>query len=112
QVKMKAMLHHHVIKNVINKLEGQSYEGIVIDQFCLPKVYKNYLASENESLHPKTYFITKAEQHSVAVATASVIARSSFLKDMDKLYSTRGYTLLKGDMNKVNQIDNQIIKNK
>lgn len=112
QGKMKAMLHHHVINNVINKLEAQSYEGIVIDQFCLPKVYKNYLASENESLHPKTYFMTKAEHHSVAVATASVIARASFLKEMDKLSSTSGYTLLKGASNKVDQLASKIIKNK
>src|SRR5690625_5813232 len=77
QGKMKAMLHHHVINNVINKLEAQSYEGIVIDQFCLPKVYKNYLASENESIHPKTYFINKKEHNSVVVYNDSVISLSS-----------------------------------
>src|SRR5699024_149060 len=65
-----------------------------------------------ESLHPKTYFMTKAEHDSVAVATASVIARASFLKEMDKLSSTSGYALLKGDSNKVDQLASQFIKNK
>lgn len=110
QGKMKAMLHHHVINNVIQKTAPQSYEGIVIDQFCLPNVYKKYLASENEYVHPKTHFMTKAEHHSVAVATASVIARASFLKEMDTLSSSSGYTLLKGASNKVDHLIAKIIQ--
>ena len=112
QGKMKAMLHHHVINNVIEKTRGHDYEGIVIDQFCLPNVYKRYLASENESVHPKTHFMTKAEHHSVAVATASVIARASFLKEMDKLSLMSGYTLLKGASKKVDQLIAEVIQNK
>lgn len=109
QGKMKAMLHHHVIQNVIDKISPLKYEGIIIDQFCLPHVYKNYLASENESIHSKTHFLTKAEHHSVAVATASVIARARFLKEMDKLSHLSGYSLLKGASNKVDRLIAQII---
>lgn len=109
QGKMKAMLHHHVISNVIQKISEHDYDGIVIDQFCLPNVYKKYLASENETVHPKTYFLTKAESHSVAVATASVIARASFLKEMDKLSLMSEYRLLKGASKKVDQLIAEII---
>lgn len=112
QGKMKAMLHHHVINNVIEKTKGNGYEGIVIDQFCLPHVYKRYLASENESVHLKTHFMTKAEHHSIAVATASVIARASFLKEMDELSELSGYKLLKGASKKVDQLIAEIIRNK
>lgn len=112
QGKMKAMLHHHVINNVINKTNGHTFEGIVIDQFCLPQVYKKYLASESEFIHPQTYFMTKAEHHSVAVATASVIARASFLKEMDKLSTMSGFTLLKGASKKVDQLIAKVIQDK
>lgn len=112
QGKMKAMLHHHVIDNVIKKINPHNYEGIIIDQFCLPHVYKNYLASENKFVHSKTHFLTKAEHHSVAVATASVIARASFLKEMDKLSHLSGYSLLKGASNKVDRLIAQIMREK
>lgn len=110
QGKMKAMLHHHVINNVTQKVPYENYDGIIIDQFCLPNVYKRYLASENEYVHPKTHFMTKAETHSVAVATASVIARASFLKEMDNLSISSGYTLLKGASKKVDQLIAEIIR--
>src|SRR5699024_3693429 len=79
QGKIKAMLHHHVNDLLLKKIEGKSYEGIIIDQFCEPSLYERYIASENKKLAPKTYFITKAESHSIAVATSSIIARASFL---------------------------------
>lgn len=112
QGKMKAMLHHHVINNVTQKISNEDFAGIIIDQFCLPNVYKKYLASENEYIHPKTHFMTKAEHHSVAVAAASVIARASFLKEMDKLSHKSGYTLLKGASKKVDELIAEIIRDK
>src|SRR5690625_7671455 len=40
QGKMKAMLHHHAIDHVVNKIEDAPYQGTLIDQFCEPHVYK------------------------------------------------------------------------
>src|SRR5699024_727519 len=65
QGKTMTKLQHQEINNEIHKPKAHSYGGIVIDQSRLPIVYKNYLDSQNASLHPKTYFMTKAEHHSV-----------------------------------------------
>ncbi|HBT73737.1 MAG TPA: ribonuclease HIII, partial [Lysinibacillus sp.] len=47
------------------------------------------------------YFSTKAEQLHVAVATASILARAAFLKEMDRLSAIAGLTLMKGASSKV-----------
>lgn len=110
QGKMKAMLHHHAIKNVVDKITGEQYEGILIDQFCQPDVYQRYIKTENESLLHNTFFMTKAESYSIAVAAASVIARASFLKEMEKLSLTLGYNLLKGASQRVDKLIGKMIR--
>ncbi|MGM8366768.1 ribonuclease HIII [Virgibacillus sp. W0181] len=112
QGKMKAMMHHHAIQNLLKKIPCLPYSAIVIDQFCKPEIYKKYLASENKQVLPKTFYKTKAESFSTAVAAASVIARASFLKEMDKLSENLGYSLLKGASNKVDQLAANIMKTK
>src|SRR5690625_3021505 len=112
QGKMKAMLHHSTINQLIKKIDNAPYEGIVIDQFCQPSVYINYLKSEKKLLNDKTYFMTKAEHHSIAVAAGSVIARASFLQEMKRLSDDVGYDLLKGASAKVDQLIAHIIKAK
>lgn len=111
QGKIKAMLHHHAIHNVLKKIKDAPLEGILIDQFCQPSVYKKYIATENLSLHKKTYFMTKAESYSTAVAAASIIARSKFVKEMDALSEKMGITLPKGASKKVDETAAYLIKN-
>ncbi|WP_339177562.1 ribonuclease HIII [Oceanobacillus sp. FSL W7-1293] len=110
QGKMKAMLHHHAIDKLIEKLDGTNYDGIVIDQFCEPAVYKRYLNSEALKLHEKTTFITKAESHSINVAAASILARARFVTAMDKLSQEAGITLPKGASGKVDKAAANYIK--
>lgn len=110
QGKMKAMLHHHAIDKLIKKLDGTAYDGIVIDQFCEPAVYKRYLQSEALKLHEKTTFITKAESHSINVAAASILARARFVTAMDKLSQEAGITLPKGASGKVDKAAANYIK--
>lgn len=110
QGKMKAMLHHHVNDILLKKIENKSYQGIIIDQFCEPSLYKRYIASEKMSLAPKTFFMTKAETYSIAVATASVLARAKFLKALEMLSEQVGFQLLKGASNRVDQLIAQIMK--
>jgi len=50
QGKMKAMLHHNAIKNVVKKIENSPYDGILIDQFCNPPVYINLNLSDSKSI--------------------------------------------------------------
>lgn len=112
QGKMKTMLHHHAVTNVLSKIDPTTSEGILIDQFCEVPVYKRYIAAENERLPAKTYFMTKAENYSIAVAAASIIARTSFLKEMDQLSKKAGFTLPKGASGKVDEAAARIIKSK
>lgn len=110
QGKMKTMLHHHAYLKLYEKTKDIESKGSLIDQFCLPDVYKRHLASEGETIPNNTYFITKAESHSIAVATASIIARTSFLKEMDKLSKLTGFTLPKGASKKVDMAIASVIK--
>ncbi|HEX6594588.1 MAG TPA: ribonuclease HIII [Bacillota bacterium] len=110
QGKMKTLLHHYVNKNVLKKIGNQPYQGIVIDQFCQPNVFKRHLASEQETMLDNTYFITKAEQYSIAVAAASILARASFLEKMNELSLQIGIQLPKGASQKVDQTIATIMK--
>ncbi|SDQ44929.1 ribonuclease HIII [Virgibacillus salinus] len=112
QGKMKAMLHHHAINNLLNKIGTNSADGILIDQFCEPAVYKKHIATEQQKLADNTYFMTKAESYSIAVAAGSIIARTSFLSEMDKLSAKTGIALPKGASKKVDQTIASIIKSK
>lgn len=110
QGKMKAMLHHATINRLIEKIKPASYKGIIIDQFCQPSVYEKYLASEKLSIPAHTYFMTKAEHYSIAVAAGSVIARASFLQEMERLSEQIGHRLLKGASQQVDQLIASIIQ--
>ncbi|MRH42915.1 ribonuclease HIII [Aquibacillus halophilus] len=111
QGKMKTMLHHHAITKLLKKIEPNKPVGILIDQFSLPHSYKNHLKSEREVLQENVYFMTKAESHSIAVATGSIIARASFVKEMDKLSDLAGVTLPKGASQKVDKVAGGILRN-
>jgi ribonuclease HIII len=85
QGKIKAVLHNRALQNVKAKIEGAEIDGILVDQFCEPGVYFNYLTKEKNLLKEGIYFATKGESIHLAVAAASILARYSFLKEMDKL---------------------------
>lgn len=101
QGKMKAMMHNKALQNTLSKMAPEKPEFILIDQFAERGVYYNYLKNERELVQENVYFSTKAEQLHVAVATASILARAAFLKEMDRLSDITGLTLLKGASNKV-----------
>ncbi|MBS7426781.1 ribonuclease HIII [Virgibacillus pantothenticus] len=110
QGKMKTMLHHHAIQRLLKKVDQRFMDGIIIDQFCEPSVYKKHLASEKQTLTSSTFFITKAESYSTSVAAASILARTSFLKQMDQLSEQTGIILPKGASQKVDQTAATIMK--
>jgi ribonuclease HIII len=93
QGKIKAILHNRALQNVKAKIEGEKIDGILVDQFCEPGVYFNYLTKEKNLLKEGLYFATKGESIHLAVAAASILARYSFLKEMDKL-GARFHTVL------------------
>ncbi|WP_243572154.1 ribonuclease HIII [Bacillus stercoris] len=95
QGKMKALLHNQAITHLLRKMDGIKPEAILIDQFAEPGVYFNHLKGR-DIVKERTYFSTKAEGIHLAVAAASIIARYSFLMEMDKLSREAGMTLPKG----------------
>ncbi|WP_163539728.1 ribonuclease HIII [Gracilibacillus sp. YIM 98692] len=110
QGKMKAMLHHHAIHKLAKKLGEVKPKGILVDQFCQPSVYQKHIQSEGEGLPENTFFMTKAESYSTAVAAASIIARAKFVKEMDRLSKSVGVTIPKGASNKVDETAAYIIR--
>lgn len=112
QGKMKTMLHHHAINNLLKKIGDAPLDGILIDQFCQPAVYQRHLASEQQKLTANTYFMTKAESYSIAVAAGSIIARTSFVNEMDRLSKEAGILLPKGASRKVDQAIAKVMNEK
>ncbi|WP_416151446.1 ribonuclease HIII [Salipaludibacillus sp. HK11] len=100
QGQMKALLHHQAITNVMEKCSenGLDFDGTLIDQFVTPSGYFKYLSSNNKkwSSEKPLYFATKAEGLHPSVAAASILARYSFLQEMDKLEQKLGLPIPKG----------------
>ncbi|MDA1477546.1 ribonuclease HIII [Bacillus changyiensis] len=111
QGKMKALLHNQAITNLLKKLDGTRPEAILIDQFAEPTVYFKHLAGKT-AIKEQTYFSTKAEGIHLSVAAASIIARYSFLMEMDKLSKVAGLTLPKGAGALVDQAAAKLIRKK
>nr|WP_263313668.1 ribonuclease HIII [Mammaliicoccus sp. Marseille-Q6498] len=100
QVKMKAVLHNQAISNVISRVEDDELEQIVIDQFVQASTYERYVIGPMPR-KDITFFETKGESKSIAIAAASIIARYAFVKHMDKLAKDLKVTIPKGASNKV-----------
>ncbi|HHW37658.1 MAG TPA: ribonuclease HIII [Bacillales bacterium] len=113
QGKLKAMLHNQAISKVLTRVKSENkVDGILIDQFCQPEVFFNYL--KGKSIPWKSgeniYFSTKAEGIHIAVAAASIIARYAFVKEFEKLSKMVGFELPKGAGPKVDQKAAEFIK--
>jgi ribonuclease HIII len=109
QGKMKAFLHNKALHNVVSKIDTQQCEGVLIDQFCEPGVYLNYLQGQEINL-PELYFQTKAESTHLSVAAASIIARYAFVREIDKLSVNAGFEVPKGASAAVDRAAAKLIK--
>lgn len=104
QGKIKALLHNQALKHVLNKISPDKPQYILIDQFAERGIYYNHIKNEKEIIQENVLFSTKAENLHVAVATASILARYAFLKEMDRLSEIVGYPLQKGASGKVDEM--------
>lgn len=104
QGKIKAILHNQALKHVLNKIAPEKPQHILIDQFAERGIYYNHIKNEKEIIRENVLFSTKAENLHVAVATASILARYAFLKEMDHLAELVGYPLQKGASGKVDEM--------
>jgi ribonuclease HIII len=108
QGKMTDLMHNDVIERLLEQLETKP-EAILIDQFADKSVYYKHLSGVVNPVRENVYFTTKEEQLHVAVAASSIIARASFLKEMDKLSESTGVVIPKGTGAKVDQVAASLI---
>lgn len=104
QGKIKALLHNQALKHVLAKIAPETPQYILIDQFAERGIYYNHIKNEKEIIRENVLFSTKAENLHVAVATASILARYAFLKEMDRLAEITGFPLQKGASGKVDEM--------
>jgi len=104
QGKIKALLHNQALKHVLTKIAPETPQYILIDQFAERGIYYNHIKNEKEIVRQNVLFSTKAENLHVAVATASILARYAFLKEMDRLAKVTGFPLQKGASGKVDEM--------
>lgn len=110
QGKIKAMMHNQALKHVLHKILPERPDYILIDQFAERGIYYNHIKNEKEIVRENVLFSTKAENLHVAVATASILARYAFLKEMDRLAATVGFPLQKGAGRKVDEMAARILQ--
>ena len=80
---MKAKMHNRALLNMHK--EYVDVLNIFVDQFVAEKTYYKYLNDANEEQVKDITFKTKGESYFPCVALASVIARYSYLKEMERL---------------------------
>ena len=107
--KVKAIMHNKMLFKM--KSKGFNYDKIIVDQFCLPGVYYNYLRQIKDKVTGIT-FMTKAEDKNLSVACASIISRYIFLKEQEKLEKSLGMSIPKGAGIKVDEIGKELVKSK
>ena len=92
--KIKAILHNKVLLNLVRD-DKYEYKSVVVDQFCLPKKFYEYIVDTKEKVK-NIYFMTKAEDKCYSVAAASIISRYIFLKEMKRMSQEMGMEIPKG----------------
>ena len=80
---MKAKMHNRALLNMHKEFEDVL--NIFVDQFVKEDTYYKYLNDANEEQVKGICFKTKGESYFPCVALASVIARYSYLKEMERL---------------------------
>ncbi len=88
--KIKAYLHNHAIKKCIKKIK-EPFDYVILDQFCSPTLYFDYL--KEVDIYSNITFLERAENEHLSVAVASIIARTTFLEQMELLNKLSGVTL-------------------
>ena len=98
---MKAKMHNRALLNMHK--EYVDVLNIFVDQFVAEKTYYKYLNDANEEQVKDITFKTKGESYFPCVALASVIARYSYLKEMEKLSEKYGMDFPFGASKKVTE---------
>ena len=108
--KIKAILHNKVLIDLIKK-EQPKYEKIVIDQFCNPKKFYEYIEASREKIKNVT-FMTKAEDQVMSVAASSIISRYIFLKEIKRISNELNTKIILGAGTQVDEVAKKILNEK
>ena len=106
--KIKAILHNKALLSLLKK-DNYNYDKVVIDQFCYPRNYFNYL-KDSENVFRNITFTTKGEDKCLSVACSSIISRYVFIKEMDKISKMIGKKVPKGAGIEVDKFGKEIVK--
>lgn len=107
-VSVKVALHNQAIYLLLQK--GVQPDKIVIDAFTNEKNYQKYLKQESNHFDNPITLEEKAEGKYLAVAVSSIIARSMFLDNLEKLGQEVGMTLPSGAGSKSDQVASRLLK--
>ncbi|MEG0288894.1 MAG: ribonuclease HIII [Carnobacterium sp.] len=110
QGKMKAVLHNQALGHVLMKIQPVVPEAILIDQFELPATYFKHIQDQPNQIKESVYFQTKGEGHHLAVAAASIIARSAFLKGLEDMSAETGLRIPSGAGSNVDLVAAKLLK--
>lgn len=91
--KVKSILHNKVLFSLKEKIN--SYDKIVVDQFCYPVKYYEHI-QETPNKVTNITFTTHAEDKCLSVAVSSIISRYIFIEEMKKLEKELGLNIPKG----------------
>ena len=80
---LKAKMHNRALHNLV--IKHPETVGIYVDEFCSKELFYKYLNDEGEPQVKDISFRTKGESLFPSVAVASIIARYSFLLEVEKL---------------------------
>lgn len=105
---MKAKMHNRALLNMHK--EYIDVLNIFVDQFVQEKTYYKYLNDANEEQVKDITFKTKGESYFPCVALASVIARYSYLKEMEKLSEKYGMEFPFGASKKVTEFAKKFLE--
>ena len=104
---MKAKMHNRALLNMHKEYEDVL--NIFVDQFVAENTYYKYLNDANEEQVKDILFKTKGESYFPCVALASVIARYSYLKEMEKLSEKYQMTFPFGASKKVTEFAKEFL---
>lgn len=105
--KIKAIMHNKVLYTLHQR--HSDCNKIIIDEFAKENSYFNYL-KEVTNVERNLIFTPKAENKNMAVATAAILARFTFLEIMDKLSDKYHEPLLKGASSEVDKQAERLIE--
>lgn len=96
QVSLKVLMHNYCAVKLQNAYHGLKFDSYIVDGFTNQGTWDNYVAKEKEQTKVKAKLVPHAESLYLAVAAASILARESFLKQIEFLSRESGINLHQG----------------